>query len=105
MGLRTGFEERVPVARVDAGQAEMDGNLTEGHRPHPSSGVSPYLAGRRVHVPQRDQADGNEPPSRVAAPLLNRPVVIGDDTSQPQLLVGSLGERLAAEARKGRVAG
>ena len=105
VGLRTGLEERVPVARVDAGQAEVDGDLAESRRPHPPSSVAPHLAGRRLHVPQRDQADGDEPPTGVAAPLLNRPIVVGDDAGQPQLLVGALGERLAAKARKGRVAG
>ena len=104
MGLRAGVEERVPIARVDAGQAQVNGNLAERRRTHPSGSVAPHLPGCRLRVPQRDQADGDEPPSGITAPFLNRPIVVGDDTCQSQLLVLALGERLTAKPWKGRIA-
>ena len=48
---------------------------------------------------ERDQAA-----TRVAAPLLDHPVVVGLDARQPEVLVGAFEERLAAEARQRREA-
>ena len=103
-GLGARLEEGIPVTRVDARQPEMHRDLAERHRVHTTIGVAANLEGSRLHVPQRDQADRDEATARVTTPFLDRPVVVGLDARQGQLLVRCLGEGLPAEPREGRIA-
>ena len=92
------------VGVVHARQAEEGRDLAEAHGAHAAVGVAPHLGRRQLGVPQRDEAQGDEPAARVAAPLLDHPVVVGLDAEQAELLVLGLGEGLAAEAGEGREA-
>ena len=56
-----GGEERLPLAAVDAGQAEVGRQLRERHRPYAAVGVAVELGDGEVDVPQRDQAERDEP--------------------------------------------
>ena len=47
---------------------------------------------------------GMQPSAAVAAPLLDHPVVVGDDAGHREVLVLGFEERLAAEARERREA-
>ena len=71
---------------------------------HAPCRVAPDLVDGGVDVPERDDGERDEAPTRVAAPLLDHPVVVGLDAGQPELLVGAFEERLAAEPRQGREA-
>ena len=55
-------------------------------------------------VPQRDEAEREQPAAAVAAPLLDHEVVVGDDAGLGELAVLGLEEGLAAEAGEGREA-
>ena len=102
--LLAGGEERVPVPAVDAGQPEVGRDLAEADGAHAPRRVAPHLGRRLVGVPQRDEAQREQPAAAVAAPLLDHEVVVGDDAGLGQLLVLRLEEGLAAEAGKGREA-
>ena len=107
-GLRLGAgpEERVPVVVgvVHAGQAEERRDLAEADGAHAALRVAPHLVRRQLGVPQRDEAQRDEPAARVGAPLLDHPVVVGLHAEQPELPVLGLGEGLAAEAGERREA-
>ena len=108
IGLRlgAGAEEGVPVVVgvVHARQAEEGRDLAEAHGAHATVRVAPHLGRRQLGVPQRDEAERDEPAARVAAPLLDHPVVVGLHAEQAELVVLGLGEGLAAEAGEGREA-
>ena len=107
-GLRlgAGLEEGIPVVVgiVHARQAEERRDLAEAHGAHAAVRVAPHLRRRQLGVPQRNEAEGDEPAARVTAPLLDHPVVVGLHAEQAELVVLGLGEGLAAEAGKGREA-
>ena len=103
-GLGTRLEERVPVPGVDRRQAEVVRQLTEADGRNPSSSVAPDLLDGGRHIPQRDQAERHESTVRVAAPLLDHPVVVGLDAREAELLVAPFRERLSAEPRERREA-
>ena len=90
-------EEGIPVPGVDRRQAQVGRDLRETHRPYASLGVAPHLGGGQLHVPQRDEAQRDQPPGGGTAPLLHHPVVVGLNTQQGQIHVGGLGKGLAAE--------
>ena len=85
--------------RVDAGQAEVRRQLAERDGPHAAGRVAPHLGGGELGVPQRDEAQRDEPAPAAAAPLLDHPVVVGLDAEQGELLVLAPQEDLPAEAR------
>ena len=93
-------EERVPVAGVDRRQPEVVRDLAE------ATACTPRAALRRTSSTASStshsgmSAERDQPPARVAAPLLDHPVVVRLDAGEPELLVVALGERLAAEARE-----
>ena len=105
-GLGAGPEEGVPVVVgvVHAGQPEEGRDLAEADGAHAALGVAPHLGRGQLGVPQRDEGQRDQPAARVAAPLLDHPVVVGLHAEQPELLVLGLGEGLAAEAGEGREA-
>ena len=49
------------------------------HRPHAARRVPPDLGGGELGVPKRHDAEWDQPPLRLAAPLLDHPVVVGLD--------------------------
>ncbi len=95
-------EERVPVAGVDARQAEVRRDLAEAHGSHTARRVAPDLRRGELGVPERDERERDEPAAAVAAPLLDHPVVVRVDARFRELAVLGLEERLAAEARERR---
>ena len=99
-GVRIGarLEERIPEAAVDGRQPEVRGDFAEAHGVHTTGRVATHLSGGEVGVPQRDDAQWDQAAARVAAPLLDHPVVVGVDALEPDLTVLRLGEGLAAEA-------
>ncbi len=97
--LLAGGEERVPRPAVEARQPEIGGELAEGDGPHAPVGVAPDLGRGQVGIPQRDEAQRDEPAAALAAPLLHHPVVVGLDAQPGQLAVLAPEELLAAEAR------
>ena len=103
-GLLAGGEERVPVAAVDARQAQVGRDLAEAHGAHAACGVAPHLGRGQARVPQRDDAEREQLAAAVAAPLLDHEVVVGGDAGFGELPVLRFEERLAAEARKRREA-
>ena len=60
-GLLARGEERIPVAAVDARQAEVRGDLGEADRAHTARRVALDLGGGELRVPQRDEAQRDEP--------------------------------------------
>ena len=93
------------VGIVDRGQAEEGRDLAEADRPDAAVGVAAHLGGGQFGIPQRDQAQRDEPAVGFGpAPLLDHPVVVGLDAQERELLVLGLGEGLAAEAGEGREA-
>ncbi len=79
----------------------MRWDLAEADGAHPASGVAPHLGGRSLRVPERDEAQRQEAPTAVAAPLLDHEVVVGVHAGCGQLSVLGLEEGLPAEAREG----
>ncbi len=104
--LLAGGEERIPepVLVVDGRQAEIGRQLGEGNGVEAAGGVAPDLGGGQRRIPQRHEAQRDQPPSTRAAPLLAHPVVEGADTRQRQVLVLGLEEHLAGKTREGREA-
>ena len=92
------------VGIVHARQAEEGRDLAEADGADATRRVAPHLGRGQLGVPQRDEAERDEPAARVAAPLLDHPVVVGLHAEQAELLVLGLGEGLAAEAGEGREA-
>ena len=86
------------------GRPEVGRDLAEAHGAHAARGVAAHLGGRQLGVPERDDAQRDEPAAAVAAPLLDHPVVVGHDAGLRELLVLRLEEGLAAEARERREA-
>ena len=65
---------------------------------HAPVGVAADLGRGQTGVPQRDEAQRDEHPARVAAPLLDHPVVVGLDAGEAEVpVVGGLVEGLPAE--------
>ena len=96
--LLAGREERVPLAGVDRRKAEVRRDLAEAHRVHAACGVASHFGRGQLGVPERDDRERDQLAARVAAPLLDHPVVVGADAGQTEVAVLGLGERLAAEA-------
>jgi hypothetical protein len=71
---------------------------------HTACRVAANYGGRELRIPQRHDHQRDEAAPGVAAPLLDHPVVVGLDAREAEVLVVDLGERLTAEARKGREA-
>ncbi|GAA3058244.1 hypothetical protein GCM10020000_46220 [Streptomyces olivoverticillatus] len=59
-GLLAGGEEGVPVAGVDAGEAEVGGELAEGHRAYAAFGIAVYFRDGEAHVPQGYEAQRDQ---------------------------------------------
>lgn len=101
-GLGAGGEERVPVVGVDGGEPEVRGYLGEGDGADAAGGVAADLGGGEFGVPERDEGERDQTALGVrAAPLLHHPVVVGAHAQEGEVVVGRLGEGLAAEAREG----
>ena len=98
--LRACGEERIPVAAMDARQAEVRRDLAERDRPHATRGIAPDLVGGERRVPQRHEAERDQSPTAGAAPLFDHPVVVGLHAQQREVTVFRLQERLAAEPWK-----
>ena len=98
VGLGAGREERAPSSRSgsSAGRA-WPGSRRTRRRCTPAGCVAPDLGGRELDVPQRHEAERDQPTVGVAAPLLDHPVVVGPHAGEGEVLVLALGERLAAE--------
>ena len=62
------------------------------------------LGDHEVDVPERDDAQRDEPPGSDAAPVLEVPVVVGPHADEREILVLGLGEHLAAQPRERREA-
>ena len=93
-------EERIPVAGVDAREAEVGWNLAEADRVHTTRRVAPDLGRRQIGVPEWDERKRDQPTAAVTAPLLDHPVVVRVDAGRREVTVLRLEERLAAEARE-----
>ena len=63
--------------RVDRRESELGRDLGEADRVDAPVGVAPDLGGGELGVPQRHDRQRDEPATRVAAPLLDHPVVVG----------------------------
>ena len=102
LGVLACSEERVPVAGVDGRQAQVGGDLREADGVAAPLGVAAHLGGSQVGIPQRNDDERDQGAVRVTAPLLNHVVVVGLYAGQPEVMVGCLVERLAAEPGHGR---
>ena len=99
--LLAGRPERVPVAGVERGEAELGRVLAEGDGVAALGGAAADLGGGRLGVPQRDERERDQTaPSGPAAPLVDHPVVVDLQTEQGERLVVPLGETLPGEARE-----
>ena len=89
LGLGAGREERVPVAVgvVHRRQTQERRDLAEAHGPHAALRVAAHLGRGQLGVPQRDDAQRDQPAVRLGAPLVDHPVVVGLDAQQAELLV------------------
>src|SRR5581483_448594 len=75
--------------------------LREGEGEAPLRRAAAHLVRGQGRVPQRHDRDRDEPPvARPRTPLVDDPVVVGAHARQAELLVGALGEGLAAKARQ-----
>ena len=90
--------------RVDRRQAEVRRDLAERDRTHAAFGVAADLRGGELAVPQRDDDQGDQATARVAAPLLDHPVVVRATHASAEVVVLALQERLPAEAGERREA-
>ena len=96
--IRTGGEERIPVARVDGGHLQGGRVLREGHGVAPLVGQAPHLLRRLVHVEEGEDPAGDEPVGVGGAPLVDVPVVVRLDHDLVDRPVGPLVKHLAREA-------
>src|SRR5581483_5083977 len=92
--------QRVPVARVDAGELETRGKLAEADGAYAPLGVAQRLLRGQLRIPQRDQAERDVGAVRRPAPFLDHPVVVRLHAREAELAVLVLVERLPAEARE-----
>ncbi len=102
-GVFARLEEWVPVACriVERGKIQMRWQFGESHRPHPPLRVPSHLDGSKLRIPEGDEAQRDQAACAFAAPFVDHPVVVGDDTGQGELPILSLEERLPAESRHG----
>ncbi len=91
-------EKWIPVARVDAGEAQKGRELAEGHSPNPASRVASHFGYSEINAPKRDEAQGQQPALARTAPLLHHPVVVRLDTQQREAPVFAPQELLPAES-------
>ena len=81
------------------GRPRNVGELAEGHRPHASRCVACHFGHGQFDVPERNQAERQQPAVARAAPLLHHPVVVGFDAEQRQRTVLPPQELLPTEPR------
>ncbi len=74
------------------------GQFGHAHGASPLPGDSSELCDRRVHVPDRQDGLGDEPPRVGTAPVVDVPVVVGLQHDEGQVFVLRLLERATAEA-------
>ena len=84
---------------MDAREIEVRGDLGECDRAHATRRVATDLGGRQLRVPQRHDAERQEPAAALAAPLLHHPVVVRVDAQLGELSVFAPEKDLAREAR------
>ena len=82
-----GLEHRVPVAGQEARVALDVRRLEEADGPAALLGDAVDLLGGQLDVPHGDEPEGDEPARVGAAPLVDRPVVVGLEHHQRQVLV------------------
>ena len=63
--------------------------------------VAADLGGGQLRAPQRHDDQRDEAAARVAAPLVDHPVVVGPHAGEGQFVIAGLGEGLAAEPGEG----
>ena len=103
-GLAARLEHGVPVPAVYRGKPEVVRDLAEGHRLDAPGRVATDLSSGEVGVPQWDEAQRDHASARVAAPLVDHPVVVGPHALETELLVVALRQSLTAETNPGREA-
>jgi hypothetical protein len=87
------------VARVDAREPEPRRQLGERDGTHAARRVAADLDGGELGVPERHQAQRDEPTVAPGTPLVDLPVVVRLDAEPRKLLVVAAQEDLPAEAR------
>ena len=97
VGLLAGRDDRVPVAREQAGQADPVRPFGEGDRSEAPRGVPPDLGGTQLRVGQEGDATGDDPVGIGLPPRLVEPVVPCPGHRQAELGVAGGGEDPPAE--------
>ena len=100
--LGAGLPQRVPVALVEAREAERRGVLGEGDRVAALGGGAAHLGHAEVDVPQRRDGHRDHAVGVGAAPLVDVPVVVGPEHREGEVLVGGVGEEPAGERGEAR---
>ena len=80
------------------GQAQEGRKLAEGYGPHAARSVARHLGHGELDVPERDEAEREQPTITRTAPLLHHPVVVRLDAQQGERAVLPPQELLSAES-------
>ena len=85
IGLGAGFDDGIPVAAEDGGEAKPMRSLGKAHRAKTPFGVAPDLGRTQDRIGQEGDAQRDDPIGVGRVPLLVEPVVPGSGHGQPEL--------------------